>query len=233
FDGGYYRARYPDATGDTTPLEHFLRHGVDAGRQTREPSRASSPGRIPDPRASPATVVVTVHNAGAELEACIESLLRHTRFGGGDELLVVDDASDEARAAEVLRRLESVAGVRVVRNERNLGYTASANLGCGLAAGTDVVLLNSDTVVGPHWLRNLKIAAYRRTRIGTVTAVSDNAGAFSVPREGANALPDGVSIEEVARTVADAGAAAFEVPTGNGFCLYLRRAMLDEVGGFD
>src|SRR5690606_8825934 len=234
FDGGYYRKRHPDAAAsDATPLEHFLRHGVDQGHATREESRAALPARIPDLRGIAATVVVTVHNAASHLEACLGSVLRHTRLDAGDSLLVVDDASDEPAVAKVLERLDGMAGVRVVRNDRNLGYTASANLGCRLAAGTDVVLLSSDTVVGPHWLRNLKIAAYRRTRIGTVTAVSDNAGAFSVPREGANALPDGVSIEELARAVADAGAADFEVPTGNGFCLYLRRAMLDEVGGFD
>jgi len=234
FDGGYYRKRHPDAAaGDLTPLEHFLRHGVDRGHATREESRAALPARIPDLRGVAATVVVTVYNAASHLEACLDSVLRHTRLDAGDRLLVVDDASDEPAVSGVLARLDGMAGVRVVRNERNLGYTASANLGCRLAAGTDVVLLNSDTVVGPHWLRNLKIAAYRRTRIGTVTAVSDNAGAFSVPREGANALPDGVSVEEVARAVADAGAADFEVPTGNGFCLYLRRAMLNEVGGFD
>ena len=78
-------------------------------------------------------------------------------------------------------------------NETNIGYTRTANLGLRLAGDADVVLLNSDTVVGPHWLRNLKIAAYRRERIGSVTAVSDNAGAFSVPREGDNAMPPGAS----------------------------------------
>src|SRR3546814_16309874 len=35
------------------------------------------------------------------------------------------------------------------------------------------------------------------------------------------------------RAVADVGAPAFEVPTGNGFCMYIRRAMLEDVGLFD
>lgn len=234
FDGGHYRAHYPDAAAsDATPLEHFLQHGIERGRQTRADSPAAGPGRIPDPRGIHVTVVVTVHNAADHLDACLDSVLRHTRFGENDSLVVIDDASDDTGVSDVLRRLSGMAGVRVVRNERNLGYTRSANLGCKLAGNDDVVLLNSDTVVGPHWLRNLKVAAYRRTRIGTVTAVSDNAGAFSVPQEGTNALAAGIPTEAWARAVADANAADFEVPTGNGFCMYLRRAMLDEVGGFD
>src|SRR5690606_33577668 len=130
FDGGYYRKRHPDAAaGDLTPLEHFLRHGVDRGHATREESRAALPARIPDLRGVAATVVVTVHNAASHLEACLDSVLRHTRLDAGDRLLVVDDASDGPAVARVLARLDGMAGVRVVRNERNLGYTASANLG--------------------------------------------------------------------------------------------------------
>lgn len=233
FDGGHYRARYPDAAEASTPLAHFLRHGVEGGREARAASPAAKPGRIPDPRGIRATVVVAVHNAAGHLERCLESVLRHTRFGEGDSLVVIDDASTEPAIAGVLRHFEGRPGVRVVRNDHNLGYTRSANLGCRLAGTNDVVLLNSDTVVGPHWLRNLKIAACRRMRIGTVTAVSDNAGAFSVPREGTNELPAGVAVEAWSRAVADAGAADFEVPTGNGFCMYLRRPMLDDIGGFD
>lgn len=234
FDGRYYRARYPDADAPgLTPLEHFLRHGVDERRETRAASPAAGPGRVPDPAPIRATVVVAVHDAPAAVYACLDSVLRHSRFGAGDRLVVIDDASTDPGIGAILARLDGMPGVAVVRNETNIGYTRTANLGLRLAGDADVALLNSDTVVGPHWLRNLKIAAYRRERIGSVTAVSDNAGAFSVPREGDNAMPPGASFESLARAVADARAADFEVPTGNGFCMYLRRAMLDEVGQFD
>src|SRR3546814_18789290 len=78
------------------------------------------------------------------------------------------------------------------------------------------------------------VAAYRTDRTGTVTAVSNNAGAFSVPEPGTNALPDGLDAEDMARLVMDCRFdAPFEVSTGNGFCLYIKRALLDDVGLFD
>jgi GT2 family glycosyltransferase len=234
FDGGHYRACYRDvADAGMTPLEHFLCHGVDSGREARALSPIALEGRIPDLRTVHATVVIAVHDAADHVQACLDGVLRHTRFGEGDKLLVIDDASNDPAITGMLRRLEGRKGVQVIRNQHNLGYTRTANLGCRLTGDDDVVLLNSDTLVGPHWLRNLKIAACRRTRIGTVTAVSDNAGAFSVPHEGGNELRQGVSVETLSRAVADADAADFEVPTGNGFCMYLRRTMLESVGGFD
>lgn len=235
FDGRYYRARYPDAAASQlAPLDHYLRHGVTDGRRGVFPS-AGEVWDVPvaDLRATRCTVVVLVHNAAPAVADCLGALLEHTRFGAEDSLLVIDDASTEPEVAEVLRSLSERPGVGVLRQERNLGYTRTANRGLELAGNDDVVLLNSDTVVGPHWLRRLKATATSCARIGTVTAVSNAAGEFSVPAPGNAPPPEAGDSDMTARAVEDAGALPFEVPTGNGFCLYLKRAMIREVGGFD
>src|SRR3546814_20685263 len=122
----------------------------------------------------------------------------------------------------MLAGIAGFPGVTVVSNPSNLGYTRTVNKGCDLAGRNDVILLNSDTVVGPNWLRNLKIAAHRDARIGTVTAVSDNAGAFSVPRPGHNPMTEGVAVDVLAPAAIAAPptlAAPVDVPTGKRFCL--------------
>lgn len=234
FDGRYYRARYPDAAdGDLAPLDHFLRHGLSPGRETGlPPPGAITHAPVVDARTVRCTVIVPVYNAVAATADCLAALLRHTRFGGPDGLLVIDDASTDPAIASVLAGLAGRPGIRVVRQEENRGYTRTVNHGLALAGSDDVVLLNSDTVVGPHWLRRLKATAWRSPRIGTVTAVSNAAGEFSVPAPGNHAAPD-ADRESVARAVADTAAEPFQVPTGNGFCLYLKRAMVDAVGTFD
>lgn len=236
FDGGFYSSRYDDvARSEQTPLEHYLSEGVLEGRETVFATPAHAPvARIIDCRAVRTTVIVPVYNALAETLDCLRSILRHTPLGRANRLLIIDDASTDPAMHGELQRFGGLPGVRVVRNPSNLGYTRTINSGCGLAGTDDVVLLNSDTVVGPHWLRNLKIAAYRTDRTGTVTAVSNNAGAFSVPRPGTNELPDGLDVEAVARIVVDCRFdRPFEVPTGNGFCLYIKRALIDDIGLFD
>lgn len=235
FDGGAWAARCADArTSSLTPLEHFLVYGVDEGR-----SGAPTSGlhdhlpQIIDCRTVRVTIVLAVHNAHDHVVACLDSVLRNTELGGTDTLLVIDDASTDPAIDAVLESLADIPGVRVVRNPQNMGYTRTINLGCTLAGSEDVLLLNSDTTVGPHWLRNLKVSAYSGERTGSVTAISDNAGAFSVPSPRVNIIPCIEDSDGWARTVADVGASAFEVPTGNGFCMYIRRAMLDHIGLFD
>ena len=136
----------------------------------------------------------------------------------------------------MLAEFEGQPGVTILRNEPNIGYTKTINRGIREASGNDVVLLNSDTVVTPKWLEGLRAAAYSRPRVATVTAMSDNAGAFSFP--GFNEYcpkPAHMSHEDYALllTQAAAGCAPPEVPTGSGFCMYIRRSLLDECGLFD
>src|SRR3546814_12117303 len=63
--------------------------------------------------------------------------------------------------------------------------------------------------------------------------MSDNAGAFSVPAPGYNEIPEGVDTDMLARAAMDSVASPVEVPTGNGFCLYIKRDLIDAIGLFD
>ncbi len=184
-------------------------------------------------RIAPVTVIVPIHDAHDAVAECLESLARH--LPGEAEALLIDDASNDPRISGLLRGYEGRAGFRVRRNEANLGYTCTVNLGISLSPGRDVVLLNSDTVVTARWLENLRYAAYARSRVATVTPLSDNAGAFSVPEIGRpNQRPPHLEPAQWARLVASAGPGRLlEVPTGNGFCMYIRRQALDELGVFD
>lgn len=178
-------------------------------------------------------IVVPVYNAPEHVAACLDSVVAHT--DGRASLIVIDDASPDPAIAAVLERYAGLDGVRVLRNDANRGFTATANRGIREAGRADVVLLNADTVVGPGWLAALRRAAHARADVGTVTAVSDNAGAFSVPElEQANALPAGWSLADTARALLQqAGLAYPTLPTGNGFCMYVRRAVIDAVGALD
>ena len=179
------------------------------------------------------TVIIPVHNAANEVRECLHAVATCTPQSV--HLLVIDDASTDPEIDAILRAFTSDSRFRIERNESNLGYTRTINRGLDLAGTHDVVLLNSDTMVGPGWLARLTIAAYRQDRIATVTALSNNAGAFSAPETNReNPLPDGVAPVHVARAVAQASTENYpETPTGNGFCMYVRRACLDEIGQFD
>ncbi len=194
---------------------------------------------LPAPAAKPVargvTIVIPVYNAFDEVNACLESVLCHTR-GDVARVLVIDDGSTDERIKGLLAGYEGRSGVTIVYNEANMGYTRTVNKGIGLAGTDDVILLNSDAVVTPNWLAGLRASAFAGDHVGTVTAMSDNAGAFSFPEQDQqNQRPGYLSQDDFAIRVIQAArdCEPVEVPTGSGFCMYIRRALLDEVGLFD
>lgn len=185
-------------------------------------------------RMAPVSVVVPVFNAFEAVAACLDALL--PGLPEYAEAVLVDDASTDPRIAGLLARHAAAhPRARVLANAQNLGYTRTINRAIASAPGRDVVLLNSDTEVTGRWLDALRYCAYARPKVATVTALSDNAGAFSVPAMGRhNPRPDHLDREGFARVVVGATSGKLlEVPTGNGFCMYIRREALEQIGGFD
>jgi hypothetical protein len=205
-----------------------------AASVTEAPTRFQPPsltGQWCPPESPLLSIIVPVYNAAAELRRCLNSLARHTTWPA--ELVLIDDASPDPKVADVLAEALALHRTRVLRNAVNLGFTETVNRGLRATRG-DVVLLNSDTEVGPRWLEHLLRAAESRERVATVTAISDNAGAFSVPRVGErNPTPLWLDAPDVARLLAQETSIRGQGPTGGGFCMYISRRSIDAVGQFD
>ena len=236
---GVARFAFPFAPDARTAFVRDGRGGaplVDAPFATRFGEPGTGEKLVPfdiDCAANEVAIVVPVYGAPAFVERCLDSVLAHTT--GRARLTVIDDASPDAAIGPLLARYASRANIGVLRNGENLGFTATANRGIAEAGRADVVLLNADTEVGPNWLTGLRRAAASAPDVATVTAVSDNAGAFSVPElERENAMPARWTLDDTARALwHGAGHAYPELPTGNGFCMYIRRAVIDDVGALD
>lgn len=101
---------------------------------------------------------------------------------------------------------------------------------------SDVVLLNSDAYVTDYWLDYLQEAVYKEQKTATGTPFSNNATIFSYPincQENED-IPKDLTLEELAKICQQVNQdVVIDVPTGHGFCLYIRRDALIEVGDFD
>ena len=227
------RGARPCAESRTGRYGRRLRDRLHALRWRPAPSDPTPRGPVSlPPKGLPVTIVAPIYNAHEDVERCLEALVRNTTEPA--RLLVIDDASPDARIGELLDRYAGHSNVKVLRNPENLGFTRTVNRGLDHTTG-DVLLLNSDTEVTPGWLRRLSLAAASDARVSTVTAVSNNAGAFSVPEPGVdNPLPRGLTKDDVGGLVARASLRIRpDTPTANGFCMYVKRALVDDIGGFD
>lgn len=178
-------------------------------------------------------VIIPVYNAAEDLRVCIERLSRFTPNWVG--ILFINDASTDPEITGILEMTSQYSNMRVLNNESNMGFTRTVNRGLTETGNADVILLNSDARVTPGWVQGLRAAALARPRVGTVTAMSDRAGAFSAPKIGNNNdLPSGVDEITYARAFRRRSAGLYpSVPTGNGFCMYISRACIREIGILD
>ncbi|MCP5195627.1 MAG: glycosyltransferase [Gammaproteobacteria bacterium] len=214
-------------------LRAFLRRQEEQETATLIPQ---APPNIPcSPNRQPIDVIIPVYRGLVETRACLDSVLASVSAEWG-EIIVIDDASPEpALVAWLEQWAKQHPQITVLHNTQNLGFVQTCNRGMALHPERDVVLLNSDTEVANDWLARLQACAYRDRRIGTVTPFSNNATICSYPRFCAdNTLPDGLSIAELDALFNRCNQGALtDLPTAIGFCMYIRRDCLSEVGVFD
>jgi len=177
-------------------------------------------------------VVLPVFNALDALDACLAALDRS--LPGGARVHLADDASTDPRVPALIEdwRRRTRLAVTWVRRERNLGFPGNCNAAFAETGSADLVLLNTDTVPAGDWLRRLAACAASDARIASATPWSNNGEIVSFPGFVlANPWPD--DPEALASAAARLSPRYPELPTAVGFCMFLRRAALDALGGFD
>jgi GT2 family glycosyltransferase/tetratricopeptide (TPR) repeat protein/2-polyprenyl-3-methyl-5-hydroxy-6-metoxy-1,4-benzoquinol methylase len=171
------------------------------------------------------SIVLVTHNQLAYTIECLDSIRQHT--DEPYELICVDNASTDG----TVEYLRSLPGVRLLVNPDNRGFPAAANQGIRTATGSQVLLLNNDTVVTTGWLMRLLRALHEDAKVGLV-------GPYSNIASGRQRLtPSYEDLSEVDGFAWDWGnrhdGFREEVETLSGFCLLIRREVVDAVGLLD
>ncbi|SDW68901.1 Glycosyltransferase, GT2 family [Marininema mesophilum] len=172
------------------------------------------------------SIVIPVRNQMTYTKQCIESIREYTAKGSY-ELIVIDNASDDGIKAW----LAAQEDIHLISNTENLGFPKACNQGIQVAKGIRILLLNNDTVVTPRWLENLIDCLESDRDIGAVGPVTNHASygtAIPVPYKHLEEMQsfainhnksDPSLWEERAKLI--------------GFCLLIRRDVLEKVGGLD
>ncbi len=184
---------------------------------------------VADPRVS---IIVVTYNALEHTQRCVDSLLRHT--DPRHELIFVDNGSTDGTVPwlEEFGRREPRA--QVIINGANLGFAGGNNVGLAAAAGDFMLLLNSDTVVTPGWLDRLLRPALEDERVGLVGPVTNNiTGVQRLAEVGYDVRTleglDAFAADHARRFEGRADQAMWIV----GFCLLIRREVVERLGGLD
>lgn len=193
------------------------------------PTQDFAPHAVPTSSSPTVSIVIPVYNKFAYTDACLRSLAEHAGTTVFEVIVVDDGSSDDTAACLVL-----IDGIQTIRNPENLGFVGSCNAGAAQAHGEFVLFLNNDTVVTPGWLEALVNTFVEEPRAGLV-------GAKLVYPDGRLQEAGGIIFSDGSGwnygRFEDPAAPQFnyrrEVDYCSGAAIMLRRALFEQLGGFD
>ena len=169
------------------------------------------------------------YNGVAHIRACLTSLL--AGVVDGHQVLVVDNASDDGTIDLVRREFPSV---RVLPSTRNVGYGVAGNQGAAISTSEYLAIMNQDLVSTADWVNRL------------VAALDDDpTAALATPKilvrddptciNACGNVPHFTGITSCRGYGQPASAYAIQehVAAVSGAAFVIRRAVFDELGGFD
>jgi GT2 family glycosyltransferase len=167
------------------------------------------------------------------LRACLGSLdTALARTGEATEVVVVDNASGDG-SCELVSEIAPHA--KLLEMPDNLGFPTAVSKGIEASTGTWVLLINNDVEVEPDAVQHMLAAARSRPRIGSVAAqmrFANDRGTINSAGIGVDRL--GIAFDRLlGQPLAASEQETIEVFGACGGAALYRRAMLEEVGGFD
>ena len=175
------------------------------------------------------SIIVLNYNAGELLLNCINSLKKSTYTNL--EILVVDNISSDDSQKKCK---EKFPDIKLIQNDKNLGYCGGNNIGIKQAKGKFIVILNPDTIVEPNCINELilgynkfgeglyqpKILSLNEENIIQSTGNMLHVFGFGFARDKGNKVEE--KIEEIE-----------EIGYASGTCLFTSREVIDKVGLLD
>lgn len=186
------------------------------------------------------SIVIVSYNTRVDLERCLESLRQHPPLLPHD-VVVVDNASSDG-SAEMAERF---TGVRVIRHDRNAGFSVANNIGIRSSQSELVLLLNSDTIAPPGAIDRLVTRLQRSPEVAVIGPRLVNGSGqaelsfgpmispFTEWRQGGLVKGLDENDREVVTRVEAMTRREQRVDWVSGACLLVRRADADAVGLLD
>ncbi|MEM3370057.1 MAG: glycosyltransferase, partial [Candidatus Micrarchaeia archaeon] len=176
------------------------------------------------------SIIILTYNLWEQTKLCLESIEKHTPEK--HEVIIVDNGSNDKTIDELRKLIKIKKNIKVISNSINYGFAIGNNLGIALAKGEFILFLNNDTIVTNGWLRRMLDIFNKFSKVGLVGPMSNYvSGPQQVPWVNYSNIQE---IEEFAEDWFKKNSGeSFQVYRAVGFCLLVKREIIDLIGGFD
>jgi GT2 family glycosyltransferase len=187
-------------------------------------------------------IVIVTYNSQNEIGACLDAAM-----ASGGDVVIIDNASKDGTLMEIARTGATGRGARLIANPANRGFAAAVNQGFRALDTPYVLLLNPDAVLRTS-LAPLREACNRLGAAGAGGRLVDSQGnpqigfmirrlptpaALTLEALLLNRIFPGNRINRRYRGLDLDDSAPLEVEQPAGAFLMVRRAVWEELGGFD
>lgn len=172
------------------------------------------------------SIIIVNNNNARNLEYCIKNILENTAYPNY-EILIVDNLSTD-NSRDYLIALESKFDfIKVIYNDKNLGFIKSNNIGIKEASGEYLVLLSPDAVVPKGWI-NTMMKYLRNNSIGMVGPITNIKGNQSATNIAYNYYEEYLDFSE--KILYENFYTFNEINELGLFCTMFRKDVVDKVG---
>ncbi len=109
------------------------------------------------------SIIILTYNELELTKKCLASIERYTDKDK-IELIIVDNGSSDGTREYI----SNLPDVKVILNEKNLGFAKGCNQGIEAAGGENLLFLNNDTMVTKNWLTSMLRVLYHSEKAGMV-----------------------------------------------------------------
>lgn len=233
---GVAQKDYARNAGWRAVTDHLQRTGVAARVEVADNGYMNVRRQLPEP-APRVSLVIPTRDKVELLRMCVQSILEKTDYPDY-EILIVDNQSDERATLDYFAELAAQPRVRVLRYDAPFNYSAINNFAAAAATGSIIGLVNNDIeVISPDWMGEMASQAVRPDigAVGVMLLYPDDTIQHAGVILGIGGIAGHVYAGLPAGTPGTCGRArlAQEMSAVTAACLFVRKAVFDEVGGLD
>lgn len=183
--------------------------------------------------------VIPLYNCLAHTQECLRTLRDTLPEDLEREVIFVDDGSTDGTRAwlsslpSASRNSSAREKIVVILNPSNAGFAASCNRGARSANGETIFFLNNDLVLLRGWFQPMFDLVSRRAQAAVVGNVQLSAADKHVDHAGVIFTHKAKPEHETRRPWLSRLAGERAVPAVTGACFAIRRAVWNQLGGFD
>lgn len=173
-------------------------------------------------------VIIPVYKSPEWVKLCIYALFKNTNEKVLGTVYLVNDCDDELTKNCLNNLADKYPKIKILKNEKNLGFIKTTNKGLKESKADYALLLNTDCIIAENTISKLIKHIEKNKKIGLICPISSNAANLTLE------MFEGYSYMQMDKLLERKfSGMCFDACTVVGNCLLITRECLDKTGYLD